>query len=104
MTQYKVQENIAEIAMYVGSLIAEGKIDQKELGISSMELSYQIIQWAEEFEEQYASKVIDKDPSGYEQFDVLGNPFGYPDAIDNYTEKKCKEQGWMTDQILSPKK
>lgn len=86
----KVQENIAEISMYIGCMIAYGKIPKKDMDLSSSEMSEKITQWAYEFEEKYGHVNFHNTDSVSE----LGNVIGYLDAIDSYTEIKCRENGW----------
>lgn len=88
-----IEENIAEMAMTVGSLIAEGYFPKQALELSSSEIAQAVIQWAKEFEDRFEGPHID-----YSQISEIGNPLGYIDAIDNFTDLKLKEQAWVTSE------
>lgn len=89
----KVEENIAEIAMYVGHLIAENKLLKSELDLDSKAISSRIVQWAYQFEEKYG----DVDLHELDGTCELGDAYGYLGCIDRFTENRLKEMGWLKD-------
>lgn len=89
-----VQENIAEIGMTVGCLIADGSLPKSKLDIPSSDIAAAIVKWAHEFEDQYGRHA----PDWYENLPEIGNPLGYLDAIDNFTELKLYREGWLTEE------
>lgn len=94
-----VLENVAEIGLLVGFLLNEGSFPKVDLDLSSEDVSQAIIKWAKEFEEKYEGPEFDFSNGVPE----LGNPEGYLDAIDNFTEVKMRDQGWLTAEYLSAK-
>ncbi|QSF43496.1 hypothetical protein [Paenibacillus tianjinensis] len=88
----KIEENIAEIALYVGSMMSNGDIDKQELDISSTEMCEEIVKWGSEFEVNYGDTDLFQEEG---VIDGLGNVFGYLDAIDKFTDIKVKEVGWV---------
>ncbi|WP_145142242.1 hypothetical protein [Paenibacillus sp. Y412MC10] len=94
-----VQENIAEIAMTVGHLISTGAFPKDELSLGTDEVSHNIITWAKEFEQKYEGPDFDYSKGVPE----LGNPEGYIDAIDNFTDLKLRDAGWLTDEYIADK-
>ncbi|MGG3278973.1 hypothetical protein [Paenibacillus solani] len=94
-----VNENIAEMGMIIGYLIAEGAFPQSDLDISTTDISQAIIIWAKEFEDKYEGPDFDY-RKGYPE---IGNPQTYIEAIDNFTDLKLKEAGWITEEYILQK-
>ncbi|MGG4106740.1 hypothetical protein AAXB25_22840 [Paenibacillus lautus] len=94
-----VHENIAEMGMTIGHLIAEGAIPKSDLDISTTDISQAIIVWAKEFEEKYEGPDFEY-TKGYPE---IGNPETYIEAIDNFTDIKLKEAGWITEEYIAHK-
>jgi hypothetical protein len=92
-----VHENIAEIAMSVGHLIGAGALPKQELDLGTDQISTEIVKWAHEFEDKYEGPDFDYEKGVPE----LGNPVGYLDAIDNFTDLKLKENGWLTREYIN---
>ncbi|WP_422661805.1 hypothetical protein ACK8P5_25965 (plasmid) [Paenibacillus sp. EC2-1] len=90
--EQSIKENIAEIGMNVGYLIASGSIPKNELDLPTTEMSSNIALWAAEFE-----SIITKEGFMYSECSELGDPQGYIDAIDNFTDLKLKEKGWLSE-------
>lgn len=92
-----VNENIAEIGMKVGHLISEGYLLKRSKGLSSSDIAMIIIEWANEFTEKYQAPQSDWEKSIPE----LGNPLGYLDAINNFTDLKLKNLKWLSDPYIN---
>ena len=95
-----LQENICEISMLVGYLIALGHLPKEELDLDSTTLSTTIVGWAQEFEEKYGRRY------GFEVYDdapaeELGGAKTYFDAIDNFTLLKLRNAGWLTNEYVN---
>lgn len=94
-----VQENISEIAMMIGCLTRGGEFPKNTLDIPSSDINQCIISWAQEFEDKYQGPDFDYSKGVPE----LGNPLGYLDAIDNFTDLKMRNAGWLTDTYIADK-
>lgn len=94
-----VHENISEIGKLVGYLISSGAFPQSNLDVSSTEVNQYIISWAKEFEDKYQGPDFDYSKGVPE----LGNPAGYLDAIDHFTELKMRESNWLTEEYINDK-
>ncbi|MGC6586185.1 hypothetical protein ACPV3A_14605 [Paenibacillus sp. Dod16] len=92
-----VQENIAEMGMFIGALIREGQFLKSDLDVPSLEVSKHIMSWAKEFEDKYQGPDFDYGKGIPE----LGDPAGYLDAIDNFTDLKMREAGWLTEEYIN---
>ncbi|MEX3617798.1 hypothetical protein [Paenibacillus glucanolyticus] len=92
-----IQENIAEIGMMIGFLIATDALPKTDLDLSSTDISQKVISWAKEFEDKYEGS----DYVFYHAITELGKPDGYLDAIDNFTDLKLREAGWLTKEYIS---
>ncbi|OMF76730.1 hypothetical protein [Paenibacillus glucanolyticus] len=95
-----VQQNIAEMGMFIGGLIREGQFPQSDLDVSSSVISHSIMSWAKEFEDKYQGPDFDYGKGIPE----LGDPAGYLDAIDNFTDLKMREAGWLTEEYINDEK
>ncbi|KQY83746.1 hypothetical protein ASD24_29505 [Paenibacillus sp. Root52] len=85
------------MGVIVGNLIGEGSFPKCDLDIPSSTLSQSIITWAKEFENKYQGPDFDYSAGILE----LGNPEGYLDAIDHFTEVKLREMGWLTETYIN---
>ena len=81
--EYSIQENIVNIAMIVGRLISEGKI---ETLCSHSEITNTIIHLAKRFDEEIASTVDYNTTTG------SNASRGYWIEIDDFAEKKLTEE------------
>jgi hypothetical protein len=87
-------ENIAQMAMNVGTYMERGRIDFQALDISSTDMCAKIEEWSHEFHTKYYTGSAD--PETCVKYGDLGYPFGYPTAIDAFLAKKCEEVGWFS--------
>ncbi|MBD7970262.1 hypothetical protein [Paenibacillus gallinarum] len=94
-----LHENIAEIGTLVGCLISSGAFPKSDLDVPSTDVSQSIISWAKEFEDKYQGPDFDYSKGVPE----LGNPAGYLDAIDHFTELKMREAKWLTEDYMNDK-
>lgn len=94
-----VQENIAEMGMMIGGLMRGGDFPKSDLDVSSTDVSQCIISWAKEFEDKYQGPDFDYSKGVPE----LGNPAGYIEAIDNFTDLKMREASWLTQEYVNDK-
>jgi hypothetical protein len=91
-----IQENIAQIGMMIGFLIATDASPHTDLDLSSTDISQKVISWAKEFEDKYEGSDYDF----YQSITELGKPDGYLDAIDNFTDLKLRDAGWLTEEYI----
>lgn len=95
-----VYDNIAEMGMMIGSLVERGAIPKSELDLDSVDIRQAVISWAKEFEDRFDGGIDFDYSTGYPE---IGNPETYLEAIDNYTDLKPKEAGWLTEEYMAHK-
>lgn len=93
-----VLENVAEIGMMIGVLLSQGFFPKIDLDLSSTDVSQAIIGWAKEFEQKYSGPEFN-----FDEVHELGYPIGYLEAIDNFTDLKMREAGWLTPEYIVAK-
>ncbi|MFX3643328.1 MAG: hypothetical protein ACE3L7_32550 [Candidatus Pristimantibacillus sp.] len=93
-----VHENIAEMGMMIGALIEGNSIPQQEFDLDSVDIRQAVIVWAKEFEDKFDGGIDFDYPKGYPE---IGNPETYIEAINNYTDLKLKEAGWLSEEYIA---
>ena len=73
-----------------------GRAPITDLDLSSTDISQKVISWAKEFEDKYEGSDYDF----YQSITELGKPDGYLDAIDNFTDLKLRDAGWLTEEYI----